>query len=108
MPPTAPDQLPSGAPARVALHYARGDAAAASRATDLALSLRRAGFSVDGPVAITGRGRPGVHYFFAEDRGAAEAVLRSANLQGGGLLAGAAGRNPPPRPGTIELIVSSN
>ena len=108
VPPTAPDQLPSGAPAWVALHYARGDAAAASRATDLALSLRRAGFSVDGPVAITGRGRPGVHYFFAEDRGAAEAVLRSANLQGGGLLAGAAGRNPPPRPGTIELIVSSN
>ena len=108
VPPTAPDQLPSGAPARVALHYARGDAVAAARAADLALSLRRAGFWVDGPAAITGRGSPGVHYFFAEDREMAEAVLRSVNLPGESLLAGAAGRNPSPRPGAIELIVSSN
>lgn len=104
----AVELLPAGAPARVVLLYARGDAGAASRAAGLALALRKAGLSVDDPVAVTGRGKPGVHYFFAEDRMTAGAVLQLAKLPGASLPASAAGWSPPPRPGTIEVVVSSN
>ena len=43
-----------------------------------------------------------------DDRLTRRSMARLLTSLTGALLAGAAGRNPPPRPGTIELIVSSN
>jgi hypothetical protein len=98
--------LPSGAPIHVALRYARGNAVAAARAAGLAASMRGVGIAVDGAALAARREvRPGARYFFAEDRDAADAVLRAAGLPGRGVLSDAAGGEVPPRPGQIELTM---
>jgi len=100
------DALPTGAPPRVLLRYARGSAEAAGQAASLAAALREAGFAVDGPAAVQRRDdRPGARYFFAEDREAAALVLGAAGLSGKAALGDAARLAAPPRPGTVELVV---
>ena len=104
--PPEPEALPPGAPAHVAIRYARGSADAAARAASLAATLRTAGFAVDALVPVLRRDtRPGARYFFAEDQDAAEAVLRAVGLPGKGSQADAAGLNALPRPGLIELTM---
>ncbi len=99
-----PDPLPLGALVRVVLRYARGEPGAAARAEDLASSLRAAGFVVDSSPAARLGARPGAHYFFAEDRPAAESVLRAAGLTGAVSLAYGS-RTTMPFPGLIELVM---
>lgn len=94
--------LPQAAPARIMLRYAQGDAAAV-RASALARSLRADGFMVDSqPIAGRAAAVSGVRYFFAEDRQAAETVMRAAGLPGQATLA-RAGPGSLPLPGLIEL-----
>ena len=103
--PTA-DALPTGALVRVVVRYARGSADGAARAAALAWSLRAAGFSVSGQAADLRRaGKPGVSYFFAEDRAAAEAVLQAAGLAGESALADPTGLDAQPAPGLVQLVV---
>ncbi len=104
--PSQPEALPSGAPAHVVVRYARGSADAAARAASLAHVLRAVDVAVDALIPVPRRdARPGARYFFAEDQGAAEAVLRAVGLPGKGSVASAAGLNIVPRPGLIELTV---
>lgn len=98
--------LPAGAPIQVVIYHPRDDARAAARAAGLARALREAGMAVDDPLAAPQRGgKPGVRYFFAEDRDAATAVLERAGLAVERVLAGDARPGVLPRPGTIEVTL---
>lgn len=98
--------LPVGAPAHVIIFYVLGDAGAEVRAVDLVHELRSKGMSVGDPVAVPRRaGRPGVRYFFAEDRETANTVLEQAGLPAGDMVAGGIRPGFLPRPGMIEVTV---
>ncbi len=99
------EPLPSDAPPRVLLRLARTDADPDPRAAALAAALRAAGFAVISPPADALPGvKPGLRYFFTEDRRTAEAVQQVAGLS-------AAVQTEPsrpdiqPRPGLIELTL---
>lgn len=105
-PPPAAWALPSGAAVRVVIYHPRDDARAAARAAGIARALREAGMAVDDPLAAPPRGgKPGVRYFFAEDRDAAAAVLERAGLNAEDMPAGDARPGSLPRPGTIEVTL---
>ncbi len=100
--------LPTGAPARVFLRYADGDAGAAAAAERLKASLRAARVEVAAMSAEPKRLlRSGVTYYFAEDRPAAEDV--AARLEAGLLnpvrLAATGPSDSLHAPGTIEVAV---
>jgi hypothetical protein len=100
------ETLPVGAPIRVALRYPRASVTASARAAALAAALRGVGIAVYGPEPSAQRGaRPGARYFYAEDREAADAVLRAAGLSGEGVLSDAGSSEGLPRPGLVELTV---
>ncbi len=101
---SAPVALPFAAPARVTLRYGRGNADNVEKAASLAASLRQAGFLVDGQVADLPRDAPaGVRYFYAEDRAAADTVLKAAGDPGTSLLWRGLEQANPPRPGRVEI-----
>jgi DNA-directed RNA polymerase specialized sigma24 family protein len=96
---------------RIFIHHRAGDAASAGLADRLAEALQRGG---SGIVVIRsvpfGIGRPGVRYFHAGDRAAAEALVRAAGaaLGADGYAAPRAASDftdyrPAPRPGTLEI-----
>ncbi len=104
-PTTAPlraNALPSVAP-HLVLRYARDNDAARRRATSLKAALQAKGLDVDEPVE-TRRARSGSHvvYFYRDDRSTAKGLA-------GELALSAPKRsrptNPPPRPGTIEVLI---
>lgn len=104
--PNAMRPLPQDALIRVTLRYGYADADAAVRTSVLARSLRAAGFIVDSqPVSRQAAAEPGVRYFFAEDRHAAETVMQAAGLPGQATLVKAAPSAGLPPPGSIELMV---
>ena len=102
--------LPAGVLPHVVLSFHQGDFEAERRGFDAVHALRSAGFAVSDPVPVLRRiSDPGLSYFFAEDRAGAAAVGRA--------LSGAFGEEraavlrpdePLPRPGTIEIRLSSD
>lgn len=105
----APDgaaALSMAAPARVLLLVARGDAAAAGRASDLAMALSGRGFAAETrAVRAVAGAAASVRYFFAEDRGTAEAVLAAAGLPGRSVQATPDEAEAELRPGLIEIVL---
>jgi len=101
--------LPASPPARVRIRYPRGDADAEARAQRQAAEMRTAGLAVEPPAAIRdGGGRPGIRYFFAEDREAAAEVARRVEGFAGDIrLIAPSRREGLPRPGTVEVLLSS-
>jgi hypothetical protein len=100
--------LPSSAPARVFLHYADGDAEAEAAAERLKASLRAARVQVAAMSAEPKRLlRPGVTYYFAEDRAAAEDVAARLEtvLPSPVRLAVTGAGDGLHAPGTIEVAV---
>ncbi len=102
--------LPSGPFTTVAIRFPAGDAQAGRRAATVASGLRDGGFAVDGPLGAPVREPAGASYVFAEDRAAAEEVARAARRIAATLPAMPARRRPgerepPPRPGTIQLVI---
>jgi type II secretory pathway predicted ATPase ExeA len=101
--------LPRGVVPHVVLSYRQGDAEAERRAAEAARALRAAGIAANDPVPVLQRiASPGVTYFFAEDRAGAAEVSRAL---GGAFGEGRAVSLRPdeslPRPGTIEIQISS-
>ena len=101
--------LPKGIVPHVVLSYQQGDAEAERRGFEAAHALRAAGFAASDPVPVLARiPDPGIAYFFAQDQAGATAI--------GHALGGAFGQGraailrpdePLPRPGTIEIQLSS-
>ncbi len=93
---------------RVVLQYPRGDAHGEARASLAAQALRAGGLDSAAPVAVIRPSvRPGIGYYFLDDRDAAQEVARR--------LAGIANPGPveelpmpsePPAPGTIEVLLA--
>lgn len=106
MPVSETPTLPAMAPVQLFVLFARGDAAATARASSLATALAARGFVTETrPVrGVTGAG-VSVRYFFAEDRGAADAVLAASGLPGRTLQATPGADTPALRPGLIELVL---
>ena len=101
--------LPASAPALVVVRYDRGASEAPSRAASYAAAVRAAGFAVDGPAPVMREGvKPGAHYFFSEDRDTAAAVLKAIGLPGREIAADLPAQGLSPRPGLIELVLSSD
>lgn len=101
--------LPTTPPARVRIQYPRGDARAEARAQRQAAAMRAAGLAVEPPTAIRdGAARPGIRYFFAEDRDAAADVARRVEGFAGDIrLIAPSRREGLPRPGTVEVLLST-
>jgi hypothetical protein len=100
---------------RIFVHHRAGDAASAGLADRLAEELQRRG---SGIVVIRsvpfGIGRPSVRYFHAGDRAAADALVQAAQaVLGTGADAAPQAPSdftdyrPAPRPGTLEIWLSS-
>ena len=106
--PAAPG-LPKGIVPHVVLSYRQDDAEAERRGIEAARALRAAGFAASDPVPVLGRiPDPGIAYFFAEDQaGAAEIGHVLGNALGEGRAATLRPDEPLPRPGTIEIQLSS-
>lgn len=101
--------LPRGVAPHVVLTYQQGDAGAERRSFEAARALRAAGFAASDPVPVPGRvPGPGIAYFFAEDQaGAAEIGHALGGAFGEGRAAPLRPDEPLPRPGTVEVQVSS-
>lgn len=102
--------LPHGVVPHVVLSYWQGDGAAERRAAEFARTLRSAGIAANDPVPVLQRiAEPGISYFFAEDRaGAAEVGRALGRGFGEGRAASLQQDAPLPRPGTIELQITSD
>lgn len=102
--------LPMGVAPHVVLTYQQGDAAAERRSIEAAHALRAAGFAASDPVPVPGRIRgSGIAYFFADDQaGAAEIGQALGGAFGEGRAAALRLDEPLPRPGTVEVQVSSD
>jgi AAA ATPase domain len=99
--------LPAMAPVRVTLTYPRGDVSAEQQAARTAAILRAAAIATADPVPVSASSaKPGIGYFYFEDRAAANAVERvvGSQLGGSGLVVRQREERPPP-PGTIEVYV---
>jgi hypothetical protein len=100
--------LPPAIPAtRIRIQYPRGDSEAEARASRQVEALRAAGLRVETPAPVSaGSARPGVRYFFVEDRdAAAEVARRLEDFAGDIRLAAPVRRDALPRPGTIEVLL---
>lgn len=103
--------LPSGALVEVSLRFPPGNALAARRAATLAADLRKDGFSVSEPRALPSRLPEGTRYVFAEDHDAAAEIAEAAHRHAADLPQAArretpGERDPAPRPGSVDIIVS--
>jgi hypothetical protein len=103
------DAVAAGVAPHVVLSYQEGDAEAERRSHDAVRALRAAGIVASDPVPLLRRvASPGITYFFAEDQDGASSVGRAL---GGAFGEGRAVPLPPeaslPRPGTVEIQVSS-
>lgn len=110
MPEAAPaaEPLPTS-PTRVIVSFVEGDPGAALLAANIAATLKDRGVPVAGPAPASRRTiQARIDYFFARDLPTAQAVQ--------GVVASVAARvavlrlvrrEPPPAPGTVELLVSS-
>jgi hypothetical protein len=101
--------LPKGIVPHVVLSYQQGDAEAERRSFEAARALRAAGFATSDPLPVLGRiPGPGIAYFFAEDQaGAAEIGHALGGAFGESRAATLRPDEPLPRPGTIEVQLSS-
>ena len=101
--------LPKGIVPHVVLSYQQGDAAAEQRGFEAVRALRAAGFAASDPVPVLGPiPGPGLAYFFAEDQaGAAEIGRALGGTFGEGRAVALRPDEPLPRPGTIEVQISS-
>ena len=108
--PVAAPILPSGSLTRVVLSYPTGDPGAAQRAADVARQLRGEGVTVGEPVPVAPRATaPSLLYYFTQDRDGATAIGRRLDDRfGEATLARLPRRSALPRPGTIELLLSSS
>jgi hypothetical protein len=108
IPAVVPVALPAMPVARVRIQYPRGDAQAETRAVRLVDGLRAGGVLVEAVAAAPAATRPGIRYFFAEDRDAATEVARRLEDFAGDIrLTPSARREALRRPGTIEVVLSA-
>ncbi len=105
----AAGELPKGVVPHVVLSFQQGDAEAERRGFEAVRALRAAGFAASDPVPVLGRiPGPGLAYFFAEDQaGAAEISRALGGAFGEGRAVALRPDEPLPRPGTIEVQISS-
>ena len=101
---------PRGVVPHVVLSFQQGDADAERRSIEAVRVLRVAGFAASDPVPVVHRiSNLGITYFFAEDQaGAAEVGRVLGGLFGKGRIVALRPGEPLPRPGTIEIQVSSD
>jgi hypothetical protein len=103
----APQLLPDNVPIRVLVSYAPRSAGARQEAAGVVRLLRGGGLAASDPApAARVAGKPGITYFFAEDRDGARRVEHDLGEGFGPSRLSRAGPGAPlPRPGTIEVLV---
>lgn len=99
--------LPVQAPTHVAVHFPRDDPDAEQLATALTRHLSGRGLTVGEPVPIAVHpSEASIAYYFEEDREGAVAVARMlSGLMGECRLATRWPADPPPRPGSVVVVV---
>ncbi len=100
--------LPAGVVPHVLLSYGREDTAAQRQSVDTVQVLRSAGVAASDPLPVLRPPGPGIAYFFADDAANAGAIGQDLDGRfGAGYAAALRPDEALPRPGTLELRLSS-